>query len=61
MGHLINANRGGFADQSASNFLALFFQSSIPDNFGVASKVTTLGNRGYFFLRGSFTPSTISI
>ena len=47
--HGINADRVGFASRSACPFLALFLQSSIPQNLGVASKVTTLEMDSTFF------------
>ena len=51
-GHDINTGREGFASRSACAFLAPFPPSSIPQNLGVASKVTTLTMNSMFFFTG---------
>ena len=60
-GHVINANREGFAPHSACPFLEIFSSVFHTPELGRRLKSNNLGNGQYVFLRGSFTPSTSSI
>ena len=61
VGHVINADREGFASHSACPFLLPFPSVFHTPELGCRLKSNNLGNGQYVFLRGSLTPSTSGI
>ena len=59
--HDINADREGFSYHSACPFIATFSSVFHTPELGLPLKSNNLENGEYFFLHGSFTPSTSSI